>query len=88
MKLKSGGDLDNTANWKLFSHSQAIDREPNLFFKPYLVKDIFRGMKSVPIKDYLKLTSPHDGDVNESRIKVLLTHSNSPSKKCQTHRQS
>jgi len=38
----------------VFSHSQAIDREPNLYFKTYVIRDVFKSMKHIPIKDYLR----------------------------------
>jgi hypothetical protein len=38
----------------VFSHSQAIDREPNLYFKTYVIRDVFKSMKHMAIKEYLK----------------------------------
>ena len=76
----------------IFSHTQGIDREPNLYFKSYIIKDVFKGMKNTSIKEYqnkpaLSMVEEEDEDVNESRIRVLQS-SGSPSKRSQTHRQS
>jgi hypothetical protein len=38
----------------VFSHSQAIDREPNLYFKTYVIRDVIKSMKQMAIKDYLR----------------------------------
>lgn len=91
MKLKTGNEADSSLHWTVFTHSQSIDREPNLFFKSYIIKDVFKSMQFIRIKDYLnKKRNESDEDaVNESRIKVLQ-HSGSPQKRqqtSQTHRQ-
>lgn len=92
MRQKTGGEPDNLGQWMVFSHSQAIDREPNLYFKTYVIRDVFKGMKHMPIKDYLssdqRISLVNDDEANESRIKVLqnAAATNSPSKKSQTHR--
>jgi hypothetical protein len=53
MRQKTGGEPDNLGQWMVFSHSQAIDREPNLYFKTYVIRDVFKSMNLMPIKDYL-----------------------------------
>ena len=54
MRQKTGGEADNIGQWMVFSHSQAIDRETNLYFKTYVIRDVFKSMKHMAIKDYLR----------------------------------
>lgn len=37
----------NECQWSIASHSKSIDREQNLYFKPYLVPNVMKNMCSV-----------------------------------------
>jgi hypothetical protein len=48
-KLKEGGTSpESSLKWNILEQSQAIDTEVNLYFKPFVMKDVFRTM--VPMR--------------------------------------
>ena len=50
-KLKEGGTSpESSLKWNIIEQSQAIDREVNLYFKPFVMKDVFRTMLPMRIE--------------------------------------
>jgi hypothetical protein len=45
-KLKEGSftSPESSLRWNILEQSQAIDREVNLYFKPFIMKDVFKTM--------------------------------------------
>jgi SCL-interrupting locus protein N-terminus len=62
MKVKATDGIDGSLRWTLLNHSQSIDRETNLFFKPFIIRDVFRNMQKSSIEGII-------GD--ESRVRLL-----------------
>ncbi len=68
-KLKQGSALspESSLKWNVLEHSTAIDREVNLYFKPFVIKDVLKTM--VPMK-LLEGNKPFSSSNIESGIKI------------------
>jgi hypothetical protein len=67
-KLKEGGvtSPESSLRWNVLEQSQAIDREVNLYFKPFIMRDVFKTMIPMRIEGESKGKSSN----NENGLKI------------------
>ena len=49
-KQGSQDSPESSLKWNILQQSQAIDREVNLYFKPFIMKDMFKTMTLVRLE--------------------------------------